>query len=215
VLESRTVNSATPWSAMIERLPELVNGDATLPRRGRHLTVDIMIEIAGEPYYVSIERGRVSALQRGTVVWHDTYYGAPTDGSAWPEGGDISRRVLRSGSWNGNPKYLRVAHRGRSKTGFRNSNIGFRVARTLTPWRMPKVAATSGLRSQRYFGWLGDCHQCRIDLLRWGIMHRHVECYEHCNQRECSNHIKVGIFPNAPPRVRLRFRHANRMSLEN
>jgi len=32
-------------------------------------------------------------------VWHDSYEGAPTDGSAWLKGGDQARRVLRGGSW--------------------------------------------------------------------------------------------------------------------
>jgi formylglycine-generating enzyme required for sulfatase activity len=35
-------------------------------------------------------------------VWHDSYAGAPSDGSAWMSGGDQSRRVLRGGSWDGN-----------------------------------------------------------------------------------------------------------------
>ena len=32
-------------------------------------------------------------------VWHDSYQGAPADGSAWLQEGDQARRVLRGGSW--------------------------------------------------------------------------------------------------------------------
>ena len=42
-------------------------------------------------------------------VVHDNYDGAPLDGSAWEEGGDQARRILRGGSWLYNPRYLRSA----------------------------------------------------------------------------------------------------------
>ena len=50
---------------------------------------------------------------------HDSYSGAPTDGSAWTTGGDCSRRVLRGGSWNYLPWNLRSANRNWYTTGFR------------------------------------------------------------------------------------------------
>ncbi len=65
-------------------------------------------------------------------VWHDNYQGAPTDGSAWLQGGDASRRVVRGGSWNNNPQNLRAANRNRNTTDNRNNNLGFRVGRTLS-----------------------------------------------------------------------------------
>jgi formylglycine-generating enzyme required for sulfatase activity len=45
--------------------------------------------------------------------WHENYEEAPTDGSAWEEegGGDCGRRVVRGGSWNSYPEYLRSAFR--------------------------------------------------------------------------------------------------------
>jgi formylglycine-generating enzyme required for sulfatase activity len=66
-------------------------------------------------------------------VWHDNYNGAPTDGSAWLQGGDASRRVVRGGSWDSYPQYLRSADRFGSATNNRRSYLGFRVARTLNP----------------------------------------------------------------------------------
>ena len=66
-------------------------------------------------------------------IWHENYDGAPTDGSALLQGGDTSRRAIRGGSWNSDPRILRVANRGRDLTSFRSGDLGFRVARTLTP----------------------------------------------------------------------------------
>ena len=63
--------------------------------------------------------------------WHGDYRGTPSDGSAWTSGGDCSRRVLRGGSWNDDPWLLRSALRNRNDAGFRNDDVGFRVARTL------------------------------------------------------------------------------------
>ncbi len=62
--------------------------------------------------------------------WNRNYEGAPTGGSAWTLG-DCSQRVLRGGSWNYYPEYLRSAFRYRYTTSVQFSYIGFRVARTL------------------------------------------------------------------------------------
>jgi len=64
--------------------------------------------------------------------WNENYQDAPGNGSGW-ESGDCSRRVLRGGSWDVDPRYLRSANRVRNTVGLRNLNSGFRVARTLTP----------------------------------------------------------------------------------
>ena len=64
---------------------------------------------------------------------HNNYDGAPTDGSAWIIGGDCSNRIVRGGSWDGSPGNLRSADRNWLASVFRNPNLGFRVARTLTP----------------------------------------------------------------------------------
>ena len=62
--------------------------------------------------------------------WHDSYAGAPADGSAWTSG-NCNRRVLRGGSWDVSPRGLRSAGRFRNYSGLRLDFIGFRIARTL------------------------------------------------------------------------------------
>ncbi|UJB68015.1 SUMF1/EgtB/PvdO family nonheme iron enzyme [Acaryochloris sp. 'Moss Beach'] len=60
--------------------------------------------------------------------WHDTYKGAPTDGSAWVKQDDLrSHRVRRGGSWYDGPHACRSAFRYRSlPSNFQNS-YGLRV----------------------------------------------------------------------------------------
>ncbi|MEM6838618.1 MAG: formylglycine-generating enzyme family protein [Cyanobacteria bacterium P01_C01_bin.120] len=59
--------------------------------------------------------------------WHENYDSAPTDGSAWVEGDDSSRRVLRGGSWGLNPWFCRSADRYRNSPVYPVSSFGFRV----------------------------------------------------------------------------------------
>ena len=62
---------------------------------------------------------------------HQTYEGAPQDGSAWLQtnGGDCSRHVVRGGSWGRKSGDLRVSDRGRGVVDLRNARVGFRLAK--------------------------------------------------------------------------------------
>ncbi|MDE0244681.1 MAG: formylglycine-generating enzyme family protein [Gammaproteobacteria bacterium] len=64
--------------------------------------------------------------------WNDHYRRAPRDGAARLEG-DCSMRVLRGGAFGYEPGSLRAAFRTAIPRGTRSNDIGFRVARTLTP----------------------------------------------------------------------------------
>jgi formylglycine-generating enzyme required for sulfatase activity len=66
--------------------------------------------------------------------WHRHYEDAPPiDGSVW-QGGDLSMRVLRGGSWQSPPRFLRSAYRHTVPKVYRFHSIGFRVAQTLWWW---------------------------------------------------------------------------------
>lgn len=67
---------------------------------------------------------------------HDSYEGAPTDGSAWTTGGDESRRVLRGGSWFLYPRVCRSAYRSRNARDFTLFGNGFRVV-CASSWALP------------------------------------------------------------------------------
>ncbi len=62
--------------------------------------------------------------------WHDSYEGAPTDGSAWKslQKGEQSLRLLRGGSWMRGPRNCRSANRDWLDRGRLNRFSGFRVA---------------------------------------------------------------------------------------
>ncbi len=60
--------------------------------------------------------------------WHETYQGAPQDGSAWLTDNNEAARLLRGGSWNLSPRFCRSAHRLDLSRVNRDDDIGFRVS---------------------------------------------------------------------------------------
>lgn len=73
-------------------------------------------------------------------TWHDSYQGAPSDGSAWEDtnkilaflkvGSDGAKRVLRGGSWYNSEWITRAALRDDDSPSLRSYDVGFRLART-------------------------------------------------------------------------------------
>jgi formylglycine-generating enzyme required for sulfatase activity len=70
-------------------------------------------------------------------VYHNDYNGAPTDGSAWLNGGDQRDRTMRGGSWNNDGSNCRSSKRAWNELSVRSKNVGFRV-----------VVSASDLRDQ-------------------------------------------------------------------
>jgi formylglycine-generating enzyme required for sulfatase activity len=66
-------------------------------------------------------------------IWHDSYEGAPADGSAWLQGGDPTYRVIRGGSWHNETELLRATIRFKRHNKVQFDTLGFRVARTMRP----------------------------------------------------------------------------------
>ncbi len=62
--------------------------------------------------------------------WHDSYRGAPSDGSAWTHSCTNDGRGLRGGSWNDYATDTRAANRSFITPVIRINVIGFRLART-------------------------------------------------------------------------------------
>lgn len=103
----------------------------------------------GHPFTAPAGRFRANAfglrdMMGNAAQWiadcfHETYAGAPTDGTAWIEGGtrwptgECRHRVLRGGSWLAAPGPPRFASRGPREADYRSVIVGFRVARALAP----------------------------------------------------------------------------------
>ncbi len=60
--------------------------------------------------------------------WYGSYASGNQTNPSGPASGSV--RVLRGGSWLYHPLYCRVANRDSSTPGYRNGNVGFRLART-------------------------------------------------------------------------------------
>ena len=65
--------------------------------------------------------------------WHRNYKGAPTNGRAWIEGGELEGRVIRGGSWFSPPSDCRAATREYRSPTDRSNDLGFRVVCSVLP----------------------------------------------------------------------------------
>lgn len=66
-----------------ERLPELLEDDPDLLRRGRYLTVRCMVEIGSTPFYLSIMEGRLTTLERGPKLMQPWTFAVRATAEAW------------------------------------------------------------------------------------------------------------------------------------
>jgi formylglycine-generating enzyme required for sulfatase activity len=71
-----------------------------------------------------------NAWQWTQDCYHESYSGAPVDGSSWVSG-ECKYRVLRGGAWDGHPPSFRSARRGWHVPVSGTIHSGFRVAKTL------------------------------------------------------------------------------------
>jgi formylglycine-generating enzyme required for sulfatase activity len=71
-------------------------------------------------------------LEWTSDCWHETYAGAPADGTSW-EGPACPGRVARGGSYDSVPDSIRAGVRVALGQRERGNATGFRVARTLSP----------------------------------------------------------------------------------
>lgn len=67
----------------IETLPELVNGDAALVRRGRFLTTTFLVEVGDTPWSVSVVEGRIARVERGPFLLTEFAFAIRAPLDAW------------------------------------------------------------------------------------------------------------------------------------
>lgn len=68
---------------MIEKLPELVNGDEKLVSRGRFLMVDLLIEVSPTQYLISVRAGQLTSVEKGPFYMRPWRFAIRASAEAW------------------------------------------------------------------------------------------------------------------------------------
>jgi len=68
---------------MLESLPELVNGDPVLLRRGRFLSTRFLVGIGETEYLVTVQEGRVERVERGPFVMPSSSFALRASEAEW------------------------------------------------------------------------------------------------------------------------------------
>jgi hypothetical protein len=68
---------------IVARLPELVNGDASLVRRGQRLTVTFLLAVDDAEYLVHVAEGRLAAVERGPFHLRSWSFAVRAPADAW------------------------------------------------------------------------------------------------------------------------------------
>jgi formylglycine-generating enzyme required for sulfatase activity len=133
--------TAYPWGATSEGQCAHVNGaDATLRAvAGGHWEYSYAECNDGFEFTSPVEHFPANAFglhdTSGNVsswtqdCYHDSYDGAPKDGSAWETEGGCGRLVIRGSSWNGGADDHRAAARAEYSRLVSSTDVGFRLAR--------------------------------------------------------------------------------------
>jgi hypothetical protein len=69
--------------ARFEALPQLVNGDGPLVRRGRFLTTTFLVGIGDADYLVTVAEGRIAAVERGPFLLRPWSFALRAPAEAW------------------------------------------------------------------------------------------------------------------------------------
>jgi hypothetical protein len=68
---------------MIERLPELVNGDDALVRRGRFLSTTFLLGVGADSWLVRVQEGRIAGVSRAPAVMPSYSFALRAPAEAW------------------------------------------------------------------------------------------------------------------------------------
>jgi hypothetical protein len=68
---------------VLERLPEWVDADAALVRRGRYLSATFLVEVGDTAWLVTVHEGRVSRVERGPFLMREWQFAIRASAEAW------------------------------------------------------------------------------------------------------------------------------------
>lgn len=111
--------------------PGLVNYDGNYPYgsapKGTSRQTTTPVGSVGYPNVFGLYDMHGNVWEWCMDAWHDSYNGAPSDGSSWETAGDTRRRVLRGGSYYHDGNHNRAAMRVAAPRDARSPSTGFRV----------------------------------------------------------------------------------------
>ncbi len=70
---------------MIEQLPDKVNGNTALLRRGRYVSLDFLIGIGETDYVVTVRKGRIEGVEARRLPTHTGRFAIRAAGEVWNE----------------------------------------------------------------------------------------------------------------------------------
>lgn len=70
-------------AATLARLPELVNANEPLVRRGRYFSGEFLVEADGLPVHVKIHEGRIESVERGPFRMRAWRFAIRAEADAW------------------------------------------------------------------------------------------------------------------------------------
>jgi hypothetical protein len=68
---------------VLEHLPEWVNVDAALVRRGRYLSTIFLVEVGDTAWLVTVHEGRVARVERGPFLMREWVFAVRASAEAW------------------------------------------------------------------------------------------------------------------------------------
>ncbi len=111
--------------------PELVNYDGNYPYgsapKGTARQTTTAVGSLGYPNAFGLYDMHGNVMEWCMDAWHDSYDGAPSNGTSWETAGDTRRRILRGGSHYHDANHSRAAMRVPCPQDVRSPSTGFRV----------------------------------------------------------------------------------------
>jgi hypothetical protein len=68
---------------VFDRLPEWVNADAALVRRGRYLSATFLVETGETAWLLTVHEGRVTRVERGPFLMREWAFAIRASADAW------------------------------------------------------------------------------------------------------------------------------------
>jgi hypothetical protein len=69
--------------AVLERLADLVNADASLVRRGRYCSTTFLVETGATAWLVTVHEGRLTRVERGPFLMREWQFAVRASDEAW------------------------------------------------------------------------------------------------------------------------------------